>query len=350
MSQNTERGDTFTGRAEQSWAPDDIDTFPTGEAITGIFSVDQEVFCGTLHDSAMSVNLAGVEQWVGPWQVGVAGPRAGAVCGAHGFYWLSGDKQLCTLQQGGPVVASEEYELAELTQIGDTQLSAVELVYYRNAQQNKDELRIEGQKSDGTPYTVIHDFKLQAPYDAPGSLYGQGYSSQYQGPLGVAFTTAQVRDSTGAMRIYAGASTGQIYQLYLNADDVGNQYAADLILLINGGPNRPDVPFVDWYGDGEVNVSIGKTMSTSFSPGSEYGFEALTPPDNPAQSVPGSDADFLYRAWLTTPEIQHVFVRFQLTSHSADGNLLLNSPPHIPLEKYGRIYELIPAQGDVRDR
>src|SRR5262249_30530311 len=154
-------------------------------------------------------NLAGVTQWVGPWPVGIAGKRAGTKCGAYGFFWVTGDKQLATLANGLPVVVPEEYELAELSQIGDSFLSTVECVYYRNAQQNKDELRIEAQKQDGTPYTIIHDFKLR-DYNAPVSLYGQGYSSQFLGALATVFTSASVRDGNGKIQVYAGASTGQI--------------------------------------------------------------------------------------------------------------------------------------------
>lgn len=343
-----DRAGIYTGRPEQSFAPNDIDTFPTGEPTTGLFEIDQEVFMGTLHDSALSVNLAGIQQWVGPWAVGIAGRRAGTKCGARGFFWVTGDKQLATFSQGVPVPVSEEYERAELSQIGDAFLSTVECVYYRNPGQNKDELRIEAQKADGTPYTIIHDFKLRDG-GAPVSLYGQGYASTYKGPLATAFTVAAVRDGNGALQVYAGASNGQLYQLYSGADDVGTQYDADLILLVNGGTQRPSVPFIDWYGDGKVNISVGKTLSTSLAAGAQFAFEALTPTDNPASAVQGSEDDFRFRAELTRPEIQHIYVRFQLASHSADGNLNLNNPPHVPLENYGRIYELIPAAGDVRD-
>jgi hypothetical protein len=349
LSQATERGDTFTGRPEQSWAPNDLDTFPTGEACTGIFEIDQEIFMGTLNDSALSANLAGIQQWAGgPWAVGIAGRRAGTKCGSWGFYWVSGEKQLCTFNQGVPVAVSDEYELAELSQIGDAFLSTVELVYYRNAAQNKDELRIEGQLASGTPYTIIHDFKLRDG-NAPGSLYGQGYSSQFLGPLATVFTTALVRDGNGMLRSYAGASNGRIYQLNSGADDVGNQYTADLILLLNGGPTRPDAPFFDYYGDANVKITVGRNLSASLATGAQWGFEPPNVDGDVAQAVPGAEQDFLYRVFLVPPEVQRLYVRFQLTSHSADGNLNLNSPPHVPLENYGRIYELVPSVGDERE-
>lgn len=343
------RSGAFTGIAEQSWAGDDTDSFPTGMAMTAIFEVEQEVFCGTLDDCAISVNAAGVQQWLGPWNVGIAGMTAGTKCGSHGFHWLNGEKQICTFQNGVPVVVSDEYEAAELFQIGDSFLSTVQLVYYRNAQQRKDELRVEAKLANGTPYTIIHDFTLREVFTAPGSIYGQGYSSQYAGPLATAFSVGQVRDGSGKLRVFAGGNDGQLYQLYSGADDLGNQYTADLILLVNGGTQRPSVPFIDWYGDGQIVVSKGRTLSTSLA-GGEFAFEPVTPLDNPAQTVQGSENDFLYRAYFSDPEVQHTYMRFQLTSHSADGNLDLNSPPHIPLENYGRIYELIPAMGDERER
>lgn len=345
-----DRAGLFTGRPEQSWAGDDIDTFPTAEAMTAIFEVDQGVLCGTLHDSAISENLSGVQQWTGPFNVGIAGRRAGTKCGAHGFYWLSGDKQLCTLQQGVPVVVSEEYELAELSQIGDSFLSTVELVYYRSAAQNKDELRVEGQKQDGTPYTIIHDFKLREFMTPPGSVYGQGYSSQFQGPLGTVFTSSTVRDGNGKLQIYAGASTGQIYQMYSGADDVGNQFTADGILLINGGTNRPDVPIIDFHGDQNIILTVGRNLQTSLATGAKFGFSPPSEDTDQPIAVPGSPEDFLYRVFLVPPEVQYLYLRFQLTSHSANGNLNLNSPPHLPLENYGRLYEFIPSVGDERDR
>jgi hypothetical protein len=345
-----DRAGIFTGRPEQSWAPNDIDTFPTAEALTGMFEIDQEVFCGTLHDCALSVNLAGIPQWVGPFATGIAGRRAGTKCGSHGFYWVSGDKQLCTFEQGVPVVVSEEYELAELAQIGDAFLSTVEVSYFRSAALSKDELRIEGQKQDGTPYTIVHDFKLIEYGSAPGSIYGQGYSSQFSGTLATAFTIAQVRDGNGALQIYAGGTNGQIYKLYSGADDAGSGYTADLILLLNGGPSRPSVPFVDFYGDSTIQISVGRNLQTSLAPGAQYGFDPPSADADVPQSVPGSEQDFLYRVFLVPPEVQRLYLRFQLASHSADGNLTLNSPPHLPLESYGRLYELVPSMGDRRER
>lgn len=331
----------FLGRPEQSWAPNDIETFPTADAVTGLFEVNLEAFVGSLTDCAILTDLAGVRTWRGPWPIGIAGPRAGTKTD-HGFFWLSGDKQLCTFMDGLPTPVSEEYEAAELSQIGDSFLSTVEVRYVRKPDLNKDELRIEAQKQDGTPYTIIHDFKIMDQR----SQVGQGYSSQFLGPLATVFPSAVVRDANGKIQVFAIASTGQLYQLYTGADDVGNQFTADAIGLVNPGHERPSVPWIDWYGDQNADIQIGRTLQTSLS--GAVTFEDLTPSDS--QEIPqGYEQDFRFRAKNTgTNEVHHTYLRILLTSHSADGNLALNSPPHLPLENYGRVYMFLPAVEEGR--
>jgi len=119
---------------------------------------------------------------------------------------------------------------------------------------------------------------------------------------------------------------------------------------LNGGPSRPSVPFVDFYGDSTIQISVGRNLQTSLAPGAQYGFDPPSADADVPQSVPGSEQDFLYRVFLVPPEVQRLYLRFQLASHSADGNLTLNSPPHLPLESYGRLYELVPSMGDRRER
>jgi hypothetical protein len=336
----------FMGRPEQSWAPNDIETFPTAEAVTGLFEVNLEAFVGTLTDCAILTDNAGVRTWRGPWPVGIAGPRAGTKT-HHGFFWLSGDKQLCTFSDGLPVAVSEEYEAAELAQIGDAFLSTVELRYFRSPALNKDELRIEGQRADGTPYTIIHDFKLMDDR----SPLGQGYSSQFGGPLGTAFESAVVRDTNSKIQIFAGAQSGQLYQLYTGSDDAGNQFTADGIALINTGQDRPSVPWIDWYGDQNVDIQIGRVLATTLATPTpqQQNFEDLTPSDN-QEVPPGYEYDFRFRAKLAASELHHTYFRFLLTSHSADGSLSYNNPVHLPLENYGRIYALIPSLADTREQ
>lgn len=332
----------FMGRPEQSWAADDIETFPTAESVRCLAEVDLEAFVATVNDCAILTDLAGPRVWRGPWPKGAAGARASTKTD-HGFFWLSGDRELCTFINGLPVGVSEEYEAAELAQIGDAFLSTVELRYFRDKTRGKDEIRIEGQKADGTPYTIIHDFKLMEAQ----SPAGQGYSAQLAGPLGTVFTSAVVRDANDRLQIFAGASTGRLYQQYTGADDAGAQFTADGIGLINCGPQRPSVPFFDWYGDANLDISIGKTLKTDLG-ADQYIFEELTPLANPGAVVMGYEDDFRFRATLPSPELHHTYLRFQLASHSADGNLTLNAPPHVPLESYGRIYAFLPIIGDER--
>jgi hypothetical protein len=343
----------FMGRPEQSWAANDIETFPTAEAVTGLFEVNLEAFVGTLTDCAVLTDMAGVRTWRGPWPVGIAGPRAGTKT-HHGFFWLSGDKQLCTFSDGLPVSVSEEYEAAELAQIGDAFLSTVELRYFRSPALNKDELRIEGQRADGTPYTIVHDFKLMDQR----SPTGQGYSSQFvaASPLGTAFTSAVVRDANSKIQVYAGAAStssnpGQLYQLYTGSDDAGSQFTADAIALINTGQDRPSVPWIDWYGDQNVDLQIGRVLATTLATPTpqQQNFEDLTPSDN-QEVPPGYEYDFRFRAKLAASELHHTYFRFLLTSHSADGSLSYNNPVHLPLENYGRIYAVIPSLADTREQ
>jgi hypothetical protein len=332
----------FVGQPEQSWAPDDIETFPTVEAVTCLAEVDLEAFVATLTDCAILTDLAGPRVWRGPWPVGAAGARAKTKT-HHGFFWLSGDKELCTFVNGLPLVISEEYEAALLSQIGDAYLSTTELVYFRDKARGKDEIRIEAREADGTPTTIIHDFRLMSQR----SPFGQGYEAEFLGPLATVFTSAVVRDANKRLQVFVGASNGQIYQQYSGANDSGNEFTSDAIGLVNVGPQRPSVPFIDWYGDGNVVLSIGKTLSTDLA-SDQFIFEDLTPVDNPGQVVQGYENDFRFRAYLSAPELHHTYLRFRLTSHSADGSLALNIPPHIPLEDYGRIYAFIPSKGGER--
>lgn len=351
------RNGRFMGVPEQSWAPDDIETFPTAQPVSCLAEVDLEAFVATQSDCAILTDLAGVRAWRGPWPVGCAGARAKTKT-HHGFFWVSGDKELCTFVNGLPMVISEEYEAAELSQIGDQYLSTVELLYFRSAALHKDEIRIEGRKSDGTPYTIIHDFKLtetSSPYgiSESSSPYGQGYSAQFLGQLSGPFTSAVVRDVNGKMQVWAmptGNSNGvltSLYQHYSGADDAHNQFTSDAISLVNPGPERPSVQFVDWYGDPNVDIAIGKTLKTDLGT-DNFAFEELTPSDNPGIVVSGYEDDFRFRATIDRPELHHTYFRIRLTSHSGDGSLALNSPPHVPLESYGRVYALLPIIGDSR--
>lgn len=332
----------FAGRPEQSWAPNDIETFPTNQVPTAIAEVDLELFAGTRSHCAILTDLAGILAWRGPWRKGCCGARAW-VKTDHGFYWVSGDKELCTFVNGLPVAVSEEYEAAELALIDSANLSNVECTYYRNASKQKDELRIEFVTAAGVRHTTIHDFRL-----ADGrSIYGQGYGSEFAGPLANRYTVftaeSEIIDASGDRQIYAGASNGQIYQLYSASNDGGTEFSSDAIGLLNAGPDRIDVPSLDWYGDQQVTVSISQNLKASTSTTAEFGFTSIK-----GEQVPTFENMFRFKAKLDSPETTKTYIRFQLTSHSADGTLALNTIPHCPLETYGRIYEVIPIIGQVR--
>ncbi|TAL45056.1 MAG: hypothetical protein EPN91_03175 [Salinibacterium sp.] len=339
-SATSARFGTVLGQPEQSWASDDIQTFPTNDVVTAIAEVDLETFVASANDCAILTDVAGIPMWRGPWRKGCAGKRA-VVKTDHGFFWVSTDKELCTFDNGLPTAISEEYEAGELAQIDDQYVSTIECVYHRDAAKLIDEIRIVGRKSDGTAHTIIHDFRLR---DGE-SPYGQGRGVEYLGPLAARHTLTQTRDSSGARQVWAGGTDGNIYQLYQGANDAGNEFTADGIMLINAGPNRVDVPWIDYYGDQLVNVSIGHTLNTAIAD-----FESLSTSITGNEIVQGAEDSFLYRVHLNQPEIVKKYLRFQLTSHSADGDMTLNNPPHCPLESYGRIYEVVPGIGMARGR
>src|SRR5207245_2580636 len=107
-------------------------------------------------------------------------------------------------------------------------------------------------------------------------------------------------------------------------NDNGVQFSADLISLMNGGKKRPKIAYVAWNGDGKAIVSFGETLKTSTDNSTEFTFEQLE-----TETMPGGEDDYFYRAQIDR-EIRYAYLRFQLTSHSADGNSTLNTVPHVP--------------------
>jgi hypothetical protein len=324
----------FVGRWEQSWAPNDIETFPTAQGITGMFEEDRGLFCGTKNDGAILAELGPGRGWIGPWYgAGFAGAKSWCST-PYGKFWVTGHKQLVTFDGGSPVAVSDEYQTALLARIGDSYLSNVEMQHIQDVAKSIDHILIKCLDSDGRPFEVIHDFKLR---DAQ-SPEGQGYEFAYSAPLATNFILTKVRDSAGAERLWAGASTGQLYQLHNGANDAGTEYSADAIFLLNAGPDRISVPEIRWYGDQKAIVSRGLKLKSSVATGAEFAFEQITPASGGLE-VDGGQDDFQYKTSASSSEpIKHAYLRFQLTSHSADGNLNLNDPPHVPLENYGRIY------------
>ncbi len=336
-SATDDRFGQFLGQPEQSFAANDVQTFPTNATPTCIAETDLELFVATLDDCAILTDLSGIPMWRGPWGKGCAGLRAFAKTD-HGFFWVSGEKELCTFENGLPVSISQEYEAAELSQISDTYRSTIECVYHRDSSLGVDEIRIMGRKTDGSAHTVIHDFTLRDD----SSPWGQGRGVEFLGPLAARHVLCSTRDSAGHRQVWAGGTDGNIYQLHSGGTDAGNEFSADAVMLLNAGVYRVDAPFIDFYGDQNVVIAFGNSLDVALAD-----FEV---PPSGAEAVLGAERDFLYRVHLIQPEAVKKYLRFQLTSHSADGTLTLNDPPHVPLESYGRIYEVIPAIGGQRGR
>jgi len=182
------------------------------------------------------------------------------------------------------------------------------------------------------------------------SPFGQGYSAEFLGPLATNYPSAVVRDANSKIQIFAGASTGQLYQLYTGSDDAGSQFTGDAIGLLSSGEERPSVPYFDWYGDSNVDVQISQVLATTLGTptSAQENFQDLTPALASAQIPQGYEKDFRYRVQIAASEMHHTYLRLQLISHSADGSLALNSPVHLPIENYGRIYMVIPILADRR--
>jgi hypothetical protein len=120
------RQGTFPGNPEACFAANDIETFPPNDALSCLVAPGQDPWCFSLTASAVLVtDLQGNMYWDGPWPIGCAGQRA--FCkGPDNGYWVSGEKQLCTMTSDGPVSISSEYEAALLAKIGDAYLSETE--------------------------------------------------------------------------------------------------------------------------------------------------------------------------------------------------------------------------------
>jgi hypothetical protein len=313
----------FVGRWEQSYKPNRVETFPTGQNMTSLQGYMQEFWCFSRTHLAINSDLSGVRSWLGPFRGGCAGQDA-FVETPYGPFWLSGDKQLLTISSNGPIPASDEYERGLLKKIGSAYLSEVQARYLRDVDKGIDAIYIKAKDASGVTFTVVHDFALE----------GQGYESVYLGALANAYDMAVVLDANGAERLMAGSSVGKLYTLHSGANDDGQEYTATGLLLLNAGPDRPTIPYIEWYGDSNVKWKIGKTLSDTP--------DTLEDISDTAEPVPGGEDDHQYRVTNKEPECKHLYVEISLQSHSADGNLDLNDPPHCPLETYGRVYLVAP--------
>lgn len=334
----------FVGDWAQSWSPKDIETFPSAQGVTGTFEVEGEGFWGTKNHGAILSDVTGIRLWRGPWYgAGMAGIRSWCDT-PYGNFWVTGHKQVATLIDGVPAPVSDEYEAALLSRIGDAYLSQTEMAHISDVAKRINHILIKCRDANGNPFEVIHDFRLRDGR----SPQGQGYEFSYSIPLNSDFTLVKTRTSSGLDALWAGANTGQLYQLHSGANDAGVEYSADALLLFNAGSNKVDVPWLRWYGDGLAIISRGNHLNSTLDANASTDLEVVSPQNGTASVVAGDDSDFHWEVGFNDPESKNVYIRIQLTSHSADGNLDLNSVPHIPLENYGRVYMSEAVAGKTR--
>ena len=336
--------DGHVGRPEQSWAGM-CETFPTGEIPRGVHGFNGDCWVQSLEDLAILVDQEGVPAWQGPWQgAGIAGQDAFCVSWKGLPYWLSGHKQLQTMTAEGPIPISDEYEAALLSKIGDAYLSEVQLIPYREAELQLEWLVIKGRDVDGKPLIVIHDFNTRDDR----SPWGQAVEAQYGNVLANDFYVANVRDNQSCSRLWAGGANGHLYQLIHGLTDNGEEFTADLIGLPYVGPQRTVVKIIEWYGDSTVQWYVSSTLDKTDDISK---FDNLT--DYDPEEVPGDEDNPHYRVQLPAPEMIHAYLWIRLESHSADAppqGMKLSSPPHCPLETYGRIYMVSPLTATSRGK
>lgn len=325
-------GGLFVGSSPSCWPATNKTFFPTGEAARAVHSVDDEAWVWTRNHLGILTEFGGiytsigapVVRWRGTWLGGIAGQRAFAKT-PYGPFWVSADKQLLTRGANGPVPASEEYELALLAQIGDSNLDTVECSYLRDPANEIDRLYILAKDGSNNPLVFIHDFKLG----------GEGSEFSYTGMTPTTFARLpqqilSMRDQNGKMRLWSGATDGRFYQLEDGDSDNGSTYSADLISILNFGANVPTFADFEWHGDSNVKVTISPDLRLTL------------PQIGALDSLPIQQL-FDERTSLNRAQVeqanQFMLIRLQLDSHHADGTLAYSSPvPHIPLEFYGRVY------------
>ena len=356
------REGVFVGLPEQCYDPADIETFPTADPVTCGQGYQQESWCYSLNDCAVLMELSGETQWQGPWNIGCAGQYAWARGWQNLPYWVTGDKQLATISAGGyqqigammtsamagPLPISDEYEAALLSRIGDQYLSQVEVVYIRIPEKRIEVLRINCLDESGNAFTVIHDFNMRDG-NAP---YGKAYEEDFLGQLAAAYTMNYVRDQNGRGQIFAGGTDGNLYELYNGGNDNGTEFTATGLKLANIGPARTTVQYLEWYGDELANWFLAAPLDTPFDT------TQMVPLNGPGGD--GSNVEAVREQgeghnghWIVAidnPELVHAYLVIQLTSHSADGTTALNTPPHIPLETYGRVWLAAPLLGTSKGK
>jgi hypothetical protein len=326
------------GQPAQSWAPNDVVTFPTREVPTCIQEYNQNAMVFSRNYSAPLVNSQGVWDWGQGFPCGSAGQRA-FVKTIHGPFWVTGQKQLATVNTNwgagyalatGPIIVSGEYEAALLAQIGDQYLDEVECAAYIDVAKKKDEIIIKCRDVNGVPFEIVHDFRLKDDK----SQFGQAYSRQYVGDLAADYTLAGGIDVNGVERVYAGAGDGTLYLEESGYNDNGAEFSADYVALVNMGPNKPSVSDLQLYGDHTMLDHPPLTVNRTLDGKSDW--ETLVD----AQDRGDDKQNFKFHNRFKDGEMQFCYIRLQLASHSVDAPATeLSTPiPHFPLEDYGKIY------------
>lgn len=340
----------FVGVTYESWAGNNLEAYPTGEKPLSVHAYRFEGWF--FSDNSLSVFSNFLKQqsanpWRGPWPVGCCGQR-GFVETPYGPFWLTLDKQLMSYDGSAPIPASEEYEAGLLGKIGDQYIGSTELAYLRDPEKQIDRLYILSKDKAGAPLVIIHDFKLKSgqsllqPYGQ--SPLGQGYEAQYAGMVpntlaGSGYTPRQnVRDLNDRERLWTGAVDGHFYQLEDGNDDNGHTYSGDAIGLINNGNKNTLVAGFEWQGD--INVKVTYSVQSR-----------LTLPDwtEPPAQIVGDPDNYDNRHEVNVgEEARWIGVRFQLDSHSADGNFDISDPPFVPIPQYGLINYVTAILGTPR--
>lgn len=319
----------FLGVAAESWDPSKVETFPTAEAVTCLNDYDSQAWVFSFNNLAILDETAGYVNWQGPYPTGAAGPRA-FVKTDHGPYWVSGKRQLCTRGNTGPLPISEEYEASLLSRIGAQYMKDVELAYYIDPELGKDYITIKAQDSTGQVFEIIHDFKLRDD----NSPYGQAYVREFEDTLGNLFCIKRIQDQNFVDRLWAGDSNGLLYQLENAWNDNGVEFDADYIQLLYLGPEKLSMSSLEFQGDGFIQMSWLNRLDKGTSD-----MELLT-----SAVRRGNEPNFIYNGNIKHTEARNAFVRYQLTSHSADApktflnGFGMNDPPHMPLEVYGSMF------------
>lgn len=329
----------YVGNPEESWPPNQQEPLPTAEMPTAIHGWRLEGWFFSRNNLCIWSNFLlqqGVNPWRGPWPGGCCGQRA-FIETPYGPYWLTPQKQLCTFMEDGVISVSEEYEAALLGQIADTNLGSAELSYLLDAQTLTDQIVIKGTDANGNPVIVVHDFRLK---DQRSST-GQGYSSAYTGLTvqtfaGAGFTPRQnVYDTSGRMRLWAGATQGFIGQLEDGVTDNGQPFTGDYIGLLALGPNRPGLGSLEIQGDEDVEV----TWTKDYSQGDLSQWNETV-----QELIPGETSVWEYKM---VGEARWLYARFLLTS-DPDAVYAAANPPFVPLPTTGYINQVTLKLGTDR--